>query len=70
MPGKGTTDSILALRNAVEKTVKPENQELRLMFVDYSKAFDTIDQNTLWKALHLFSDDITCIDTVAAPDHT
>ena len=54
LPGKGTTNAILTLRNIIEKTVKRQNQELWLMFVDYSKAFDTIDHSALGKALIQF----------------
>ena len=41
--GKGTTDAILTLRNIIEKTIKRQDQELWMMFVDYSKAFDTVN---------------------------
>ena len=42
-------------------TAQPEYGQMRIHDV----------MNTLWKALHLFSDDITCIDTVdALTDHT
>ena len=49
--GKGTTDAILTMRNIIEKTVKRQDQQLWLMFVDYSKAFDTVNHNVLWKTL-------------------
>jgi hypothetical protein len=51
MPGKGTSDAILALRNIIEKTMKRQNQELWIMFVDYRKAFDTIEHCKMWQAL-------------------
>ena len=49
--GKGTTDAILTLRNIIEKTVKRQDQQLWMMFVDYSKAFDTVNHDVLWKTL-------------------
>jgi len=49
--GKGTNDAILTIRNIIEKTVKRQDQQLWLMFVDYSKAFDTINHDILWKTL-------------------
>ncbi|PIK60804.1 endonuclease-reverse transcriptase [Apostichopus japonicus] len=49
--GKGTTDAILTIRNIIEKTVKTQDQQLWLMLVDYSKAFDTVNHAVLWKTL-------------------
>ena len=49
--GKGTTEAILTLRNIIEKTVKRQEQQLWLMFVDYAKAFDTVSHSILWKTL-------------------
>ena len=49
--GKGTTDAILTIRNIIEKTVKRQDQQLWLMFIDYSKAFDTVNHAALWKTL-------------------
>ena len=49
--GKGTTDGILTTRNIIEKTVKRQDQQLVLMFVHYSKAFDTVNHAALWKTL-------------------
>ncbi len=52
--GKGTTDAILTLRNIIEKTVKRQDQDLWLMFIDYSKAFDTVNHSALWNSLSDF----------------
>ena len=49
--GKGTTDAILTIRNIIEKTIKRQDQELWMMFVDYSKAFDSVQHSALWKSL-------------------
>ena len=48
--GKGTTDAIIALRNIIEKSNARQDQELWLLFIDYSKAFDTVVHKKLWKA--------------------
>ena len=49
--GEGTTDAILTTYNIIEKTVKRQDQQLWLMFVDYSKAFDTVNHVVPWKTL-------------------
>ena len=56
MPGKGTTDAILTLRNIIQKSVKKKEQEgkLYLVFIDYSKAFDSIYHDMLWNTLKEF----------------
>ena len=51
MPGKGTTDAILTLRNIIEKTLVRQEQVLWILFVDYTKAFDSVDHRKLWEAL-------------------
>ena len=49
--GKGTADAMLTIRNIIEKTQKKQGSQLWLMFVDYSKAFDTVAHNILWNTL-------------------
>ena len=51
MPGKGTADAILALRNIIEKTLKRQDKTLWILFVDYTKAFDSIEHPKIWNAL-------------------
>jgi exonuclease III len=46
-PGKATTDMIFALRQLQEKC-KLHNQDLYLLFIDLTKAFDTVDREGLW----------------------
>ena len=54
-PGKGATDAILAVRNIIQKVAKKQhNEELWLLFIDYSKAFDSVFHYTLWKTLQEF----------------
>ena len=48
--GRGTIDMIFALRQVAEK-VRERNHELYMVFVDLTKAFDTVNRNALWKVL-------------------
>src|SRR5215469_16848910 len=48
--GKGTRNSIFALRNLAEKALEV-NQDLYLCFVDYEKAFDKVKHEDLMKIL-------------------
>ena len=49
--GKGTTDAMLVLRNVIEKVKDKQDQELWLMFIDYAKAFDSVNHAALWRSL-------------------
>ena len=46
-PNRGTNDMVFALRQIQEKC-KLNNQDLYLLFIDLTKAFDTIDREGLW----------------------
>ena len=48
--GRGTIDMIFSLRQVAEK-VREKNQELYMVFVDVTKAFDTVNRQALWKVL-------------------
>ena len=48
--GRGTTDMVFALRQLQEKSVF-QNQDLYLLFIDLTKAFDTINREGLWRIL-------------------
>ena len=48
--GRGTIDMIFAIRQVAEK-VRERNHELYMVFVDLTKAFDTVNRNALWKVL-------------------
>ncbi len=50
--GKGFSiiDQMFILNQLVEK-VKEYNMDLYFLFMDFQKAFDTIDHNILWEAL-------------------
>lgn len=48
--GRGTIDMIFSLRQVAEK-VREKNEELYLVFIDLTKAFDTVNRAALWKVL-------------------
>ena len=53
--GKGTTDAILVLRNIIQKVAKKDDEnQVWFLFVDYSKAFDSVFHDVLWKTLEEF----------------
>ena len=49
-PGKGTTDMSFSLQQLQEKC-KLQNQDLYLLFIDLTKAFDTVNREGLWCVL-------------------
>ena len=51
--GRATTDMIFTLRQLQEKAVE-QQQPLYIVFVDFSKAFDTVDRKTLWEVLKAY----------------
>ena len=50
VPGKSTTDSSFALQQLQEKC-RLQNQDLYLLFMDLTKAFDTVNREALWLIL-------------------
>ena len=48
--GRGTIDMIFAVRQVLEKA-REQNRDLYLMFVDLTKAFDSVNRDALWKVL-------------------
>ena len=48
--GRGTADMIFALKQIQEKCIE-QNMPLYMVFIDFTKAFDTVDRATLWKIL-------------------
>lgn len=49
--GRSTTDHLFCLTQIIEKKVAV-GQELHILYVDLKKAYDSIPQKLLWKALH------------------
>lgn len=50
---RSTQDMIFTLRQLQEKSIE-QRQSLYITFVDFSKAFDTVHRETLWKLLQRF----------------
>lgn len=51
--GRSTTDVIFTLRQLQEEAVE-QHRPLHIVFVDFSKAFETVDRSTLWKGLEIY----------------
>ena len=51
MEGFRTSDHILLLQTTIEKVVKKNRKKLFCAFVDYKKAYDTVDRNILLQRL-------------------
>jgi len=47
---RSTMDPIFTLRQLQEKSIE-QQQPLYMVFIDFTKAFDTVDRNMLWKVL-------------------
>lgn len=58
VPGKGTREQILNVRQIIEKA-REFNLKAYLCFVDYTKAFDSVNWEALWKIL----------DRMGVPEH-
>ena len=59
--GKGTRDQITNIKWIIKKSKRiPEN--IYFCFIDYAKAFDSVDHNKLWKILKEMGipDHLTC----------
>src|SRR6266516_2519150 len=52
-PNRGTADMIFAARQLQEKC-RERNKDLYTVFVDLSKAFDTVNRDGLWAVLRRF----------------
>ena len=48
--GRGTRNQVANIHWLIEKT-KEFQKNIYLCFIDYAKAFDSLDHNKLWKAL-------------------
>ena len=48
--GRGTRDQIANIRWIMEKA-REFHKNIYFCFIDYAKAFDCVDHNTLWKIL-------------------
>ena len=52
-PGRSTVDMIFAMRQIQEKC-KEQNMPLHSVFIDLTKAFDTVNREALWSVLERF----------------
>ncbi|XP_062841273.1 uncharacterized protein LOC134300780 [Trichomycterus rosablanca] len=50
-PGRSTTDMIFVVRQLQEKC-REQNLDLYAVFIDLTKAFDTVNREALWKVLY------------------
>ena len=60
--GRGTRDQIANIRWIIKKA-REFQKNIYLCFIDYSKTFDCVDHNKLWKILQEMeiSDHLTCL---------
>jgi len=60
--GRGTRDQIADIRWIIEKA-REFQKNIYFCFIDYAKAFDCVDHNTLWKILQEMGipDHYTCL---------
>ena len=60
--GRGTRDQIVNIRWIVEKA-REFQENIYFCFIDYTKAFDCVDHNKLWKILKEMGipDHLTCL---------
>ena len=60
--GKGTRDQIANIHWIIEKA-REFRKNIYFCFIDYAKAFDTVDHNKLWKILKDMGipDHLTCL---------
>ena len=60
--GKGTRDQIAKICRIIEKA-REFHKDIYFCFIDYTKAFDCVDSNKLWKILKEMGipDHLTCL---------
>ena len=60
---RGTRDQIANIRWIMEKAREFQEKKIYFCFIDYAKAFDCVDHNTLWKILKEMGvpDHLTCL---------
>ena len=51
MRGHGTSDHVLLLQTIIEKVVNKGKTKLYVAFIDFKKAYDTVDRHILIKRL-------------------
>ena len=66
--GRGTRDQIANICQIMDKT-REFQKNIYFCFVDYTKAFDCLDHNKLWKILKVMGmpDHLTCFLRIVLP---
>ena len=61
--GRGTRDQISNIHWIIEKAREFQKKKTYFCFIDYAKAFDSVDHNKLWKILKEMGipDHLTCL---------
>ena len=61
--GRGTRDQIADIRWIIKKGRELQKKTIYFCFIDYTKAFDCVDHNKLWKILKALGipDHLTCL---------
>ena len=61
--GRGTRDQIASIPWIMDKAREFQEKNIYLYFIDYAKAFDSVDHNKLWKTLKEMEipDHLTCL---------
>ena len=62
-PDRSTTSHILALRRIVEE-LNNHNKEAVIVFIDFKKAFDSIDRNVMFKILEAYGIPQEIVDAI------
>ena len=62
LKGRGTRDQMASIRWIMEKA-REFQENIYFCFIDYAKAFDSVDHNKLWKILKEMGipDHVTCL---------
>ena len=61
--GRGTRDQIANIHWIIEKAREFQKKNIYFCFIDYAKAFDSVDHNKLWKILQVMGipGHLTCL---------
>ena len=52
--GRGTVEHILAVRRLIEEVEQTQDAQLHILFLDFSKAFDTVAWPHLWSIMRAY----------------
>ena len=63
--GRGTTEQVFILRNIIEQSIEWQ-APLYINFVDFTKAFDSLDRRRLWKILRHYGIPSELVDLIRA----